>query len=75
MASGDRHNVNTKKKIRRIDRQDNTALYLLRCVQCGIAISDLDLLSIGMVNDMFVESINDDYNYPYVATKEDIDRL
>lgn len=48
---------------------------MLRCVQCGIAISDLDLLSIGIVNDMFIELKNDDYDYPVIATQEDIDRL
>ena len=29
-----------------------TPLFLLRCVQLGISIRDLDLLTIGMVNDM-----------------------
>ena len=48
---------------------------MLRCVQCGISISDLELLSIGMVNDMFIEMKNDDYEYPVVATQEDIDKL
>ena len=43
-----------------------TPLFLLRCVQLGISIRDLDLLTIGMVNDMYVESGNDqdaDKNY------------
>lgn len=48
---------------------------MLRCVQCGISIRDLELLSIGMVNDMFVEMKNDEYDYPVMATQEDIDRL
>lgn len=48
---------------------------MLRCVQCGIAISDLDLLTIGMVNDMFIELKNDEYDYPVMATQRDIDRL
>nr|DAL74656.1 MAG TPA: hypothetical protein [Caudoviricetes sp.] len=47
----------------------------MRCVQLGISISDLELLSIGLVNDMFIESRNDDYKYPVLATQEDIDRL
>ena len=38
-----------------------TPLFLLRCVQLGITIRDLDLLTIGMVKDMFVESRNDEY--------------
>lgn len=48
---------------------------MLRCVQCGISISDLELLSIGMVNDMFVEAKNDEFKYPIIATQADIDRL
>ena len=37
---------------------------------------DLDLLTIGMVNDMFVESRNDEYKgWRQVATQEDFDRF
>ena len=36
-----------------------TALFLLRCVEVGISIRDLDLLTIGMVLDIFVEKWND----------------
>ena len=52
-----------------------TPLFLLRCVQIGLSIRDLDLLTIGMVNDMYAENSNDDYKYPEVATQEDFDRL
>ena len=52
-----------------------TPLFLLRCVQLGISIRDLDLLTIGMVNDMYTEQANDDYKYPYVATQADFDRF
>lgn len=52
-----------------------TPLFLLRCVQLGLSISDLDLLTIGMVNDMYAESRNDDYKYREVATQEDFDRF
>lgn len=48
---------------------------MLRCVQLGISVSDLELLSIGLVNDMFIESKNDEYKYPVIATQADIDRL
>ena len=41
-----------------------TPLFLLRCVQIGLSISELDLLTIGTVNDMYAEMSNDDYNYP-----------
>ena len=36
-----------------------TPLFLLRCVQLGISIRDLDLLTIGMVNDIFGDTMND----------------
>ena len=52
-----------------------TPLVLLRCVQLGLSIRDLDLLTIGMVNDMYVESRNDEYKYAVVATQEDFDRF
>lgn len=58
-----------------IDRQVNTALFLLRAVQCGISVSDLECLTIGMINDMFIEMKNDEYDYPLIATQEDIDNL
>jgi hypothetical protein len=52
-----------------------TPLFLLRCVQLGISIRDLDLLSIGLVNDMYAESGNDSYKYPQLATQDDFDRF
>ena len=64
-----------KKKDRKSVRKINTALFLLRCIQCGIRISELDYLTVGMVNDIFVDSRNDDYQYPLIATQADIDRL
>ena len=50
-----------------------TPLFLLRCVQLGISIRDLDLLTIGMVNDMYAESGNDDYKGKEIATQKDFD--
>ncbi len=52
-----------------------TPLFLLRCVQLGISIADLDLLTIGLVNDMFTERQNDDYPYKELASQSDFDRL
>lgn len=52
-----------------------TPLFLLRCVQLGVSIRDLDLLTIGMINDMWAESSNDSYDYPLLATQADMDRL
>lgn len=63
------------KKVRPTDREMTTPLFLLRCVQLGLSIRDLDLLTIGMVNDMFAESRNDDYEYNTLATQEDFDKF
>ena len=52
-----------------------TPLFLLRCVQLGLSICDLDLLSIGLINDMYVESRNDEHKYAVVATPEDFDKF
>ena len=50
-----------------------TPLFLLRCVQLGISIRDLDLLTVGLVNDMYIESDNDGETYAQVATQKDFD--
>lgn len=50
-----------------------TPLFLLRCVQLGLSIQDLELLSIGMINDMYAESRNDECKFAQVATQEDFD--
>lgn len=50
-----------------------TPLFLLRCTQLGLSMADLDLLSIGLVNDMFIESQNDDWDYAELATAEDME--
>lgn len=52
-----------------------TPLFMLRAAQLGITISDLDLLTIGMVLDMFTEAQNDSYKYPNLATQEDFDKF
>lgn len=52
-----------------------TALYLLRCVQLGISIPELDFLEYGEVIDMMTESANDSYKYKQVASQSDFDRF
>ena len=67
--------IHTKKRERAIDREFNTALFLLRAAQLGLSIADLEKLSVGMVLDMIVESGNDNYKYPEIASAEDIARF
>ena len=50
-----------------------TALFLLRCVELGIAIADLDYLTIGLVLEMFTEKGNDDAPYVQVADQSAFD--
>ena len=51
------------------------ALFLLRAVQMGLTIDDLDGLEYGMVLDMMVEQHNDGAEYRTVATQADFDRF
>lgn len=52
-----------------------TPLFLLRCLEVGLSLSDLDDISIGMVNDMFVEKSNDNYDWKEIASQEDFDKF
>lgn len=52
-----------------------TPLFLLRCVEIGISIVDLDLLTIGLVLDIWTEKSNDNVKYKKVAGQEEFDRF
>ena len=52
-----------------------TPLFLLRCVQLGLSMGDLDFLTIGLVNDMFTERENDECHYDVLADQRDFDRF
>ena len=52
-----------------------TALFLLRAVQMGLTLDDLDGLEYGTVVDMMIETGNDDFTWQTVATQEDFDRF
>jgi len=64
-----------KKKLRKTERPMTTALFMLRCVQLGLDIADLDLLTIGLVNDMFNESSRDKIEWREEANQTDMDRI
>lgn len=53
----------------------NTAVYLLRAIQLGLTINDLEQLDEGMVVDMFIESANDSAEYQERASQEDMNRF
>ena len=54
-----------------------TPLLLLRCVQLGIDISELELLTIGTINDMYTEMQNDENqgSYSTLASQDDMNRF
>ena len=37
--------------------------------------TDLDFLTVGMVNDMFTEKSKDSHDYKQLATQDDFDRF
>jgi hypothetical protein len=49
----------------------STPLLLLRCKQLGLSMQELELLTIGLIDDMFIEKENDNFDYPSLATQED----
>ena len=52
-----------------------TALYLLRCIQLGLSLSELDFIEYGQIIDMMTEAANDSYKYKQVATQSDFDKF
>ena len=54
-----------------------TPLFLLRCLEIGISIRDLDLLTLVVVLDFWPEKVNDSakYNTTITAGQEEFDRF
>ena len=52
-----------------------TALFVLRAVQMGLTMDNLDSMEYGTVLDMMVESSNDECEYTPLATQEDFDKF
>lgn len=48
---------------------------MLRCLQVGLTLDDLDKLDIGLVNDMFVEMANDHEEWAELPTQADFDKF
>lgn len=68
-------NQSLKKKKRKTERDVNTPLYVLRCIQVGLKLSDLDVLDYGFIQDMITELDNDSYKYKEVANQTDFDKF
>lgn len=67
--------IDSKKKLKRSSREMTTPLFLLRCLEIGLSIQDLDYLTIGMVMDIWTEKGNDSVKYDSIATQEDFDKF
>ena len=52
-----------------------TPLFLLRSVEIGISISDLDLLTVGLVIDLWTDKANDGVKFNKVATLDECDKF
>ena len=65
------------KKLRATDREMTTPLLLLRAVQLGVQIGEMDLLTIGTINDMYTEMQNDENQgaYSTLASQDDMDQF
>lgn len=56
-------------------RDNSDSLLFLRMSQLGISARDESLYTIGMINDILTEKMNDSFEYPEMATQADFDRL
>lgn len=48
---------------------------MLRCAELGLSDEALRGMTMGMVYDLLAEQANDQEQYPYKATQEDIERF
>lgn len=68
--------VSAKKTSSNRSPDDNTFIFTSLRTTGGGSIRDLDLLTIGLMNDMYAENSNDDYKgYKEVAIQEDFDKF
>ena len=46
-------------------------MLLLRALQIGLKLSDLEQITLGELIDILIENDNDSYEYPIKATQDD----
>ncbi len=51
------------------------SVFVLRALQVGLTLSDLDFMEYGEVTSLLIERGNDDCEYQQVATQTDFDRF
>lgn len=52
-----------------------TPLFMLRAIELGLSVEDIDELDTGLIYDMLIERSNDEYEYPIEATQSDFDKF
>lgn len=52
-----------------------TALFVLRAVQLGLSLDDLDGMEYGTVIDIMTEAANDNCEYKELASQDDFDKF
>lgn len=52
-----------------------TALFVLRAVQMGLTLDDLDGMEYGTVIDLMTEAANDNCEYKELASQDDFDKF
>ena len=48
---------------------------MLQCKELGLSVLELEEIDFGQVQDMLIEKLNDEYNWPHKATQKDFDRF
>lgn len=77
MASATNTARGFKKKVDKgtTDRPLTDGLVMLRWLELGLSVADIDELDMGLIMDMIIEKANDSYEYPYIATQKDFDNF
>ena len=65
-----REDFKTQKAGSRRRPRDDDGAFPLRCLQLGLSMQDLDSLTVGFVNDMFVELHEDDEEHDLLAQQK-----
>lgn len=61
--------------MRPTERPYNTAVFILRALQAGLTLDDLNAMETGEITDIVIESNNDHENYRQLATQADFDKF
>lgn len=48
---------------------------MLRALELGISIQDMDMIDLCQLGDMLIERSNDDYDYNVIAGQDDFDKF